>query len=189
MMRKIKAIIICLFLISCGQNNQTDQKNEKDTNQTSFEEYTGKIKLIDLPFKASCGKPLDGSKLDFPDSTITKYGEAGSRIYGKLAENKNYTAIIYLAPADIVLPVIVTNDKKGNKISKLVVYERMCGDDEFGWGTSSAEISKDLTISLSDSSVSFKRDLNGKIMDSTRKTEVRHRKFYIKDDGKIENKK
>lgn len=72
--------------------------------------------------------------LRFDRVTIDQFGQENSRINGKIAVANNFTAIIYLYPADIILPIIQTTDRQGKKISELKIYERWCGEDEFSWG-------------------------------------------------------
>jgi hypothetical protein len=190
MITKLSTIIISTFLFGCGQTKQSDNSIvDNGTNELSFSNYSSKINQIDLPLQTICDNNLSGYLLEFTDSTIAKFGPEYSRIHGKLADKEKFTAIIYLYPADIILPIIQTTDKKGKKISDLQLFEKYCGSDEFSWSTSWAQINKDLTIQLSDSTITYDRNEEGEIIDSTRKTEVRHRHFYISDKGKILERK
>lgn len=112
-------------------------------------------------------------------------GPEDSKIFGKLADKEKYTAIIYLYPADNILPIIQTTDKQGNKISNLSLFENYCGEDEDFSGTTWTVINKDLTIERIDSITTFRRNKDGIIIDKTRKTEVQHSLFCINDDGQI----
>ena len=92
-------------------------------------------------------------------------------------------------PADIVLPIIQTTDRNGKKISVLSLFDSYCGEDEFSWSTARAQVNTDLTILLSDSTITYERDSKGEIVRSTRKSVVRNRSFYINDKGEILEKK
>lgn len=184
------------ILFGCGQTtekktkNQTETQNETDNKkEISFDDYLTAIPETKLPLDLKCEVELNGSTLKFDRETIDKYGPENSRINGKIAVTDNFTAVIYLYSADIILPIIQTTDRQGKKISELKTYERWCGEDEFSWGTSWATISKDLTITLSDSAVIYKRNDKGQIIEDSKTTEVRHRMFQIDNNGLINEKK
>ncbi|MBS4013652.1 MAG: hypothetical protein KGZ97_07815 [Bacteroidetes bacterium] len=88
-----------------------------------------------------------------------------------------------------MLPIIKTTDKNGNKIAELKLYERYCGADEFMWGISWAKINEDFSIHLTDSLMTYERNVNGEIIEESRKLEVRHRHFFIENNGLIIEKK
>lgn len=180
------------ILLGCGQTTEKQAENETETRtetdnkkEISFDDYLTAIPETKLPLDLKCDIELNGSTLTFDRQTIDTYGQENSRINGKIAVTDNFTAIIYLYPADIVLPIIQTTDRQGKKISELKIYERWCGEDGFSWGTSWATISKDLTITLSDSAIIYKRNDEGQIIEESKTTEVRHRKFQIDNNGKI----
>jgi len=192
----ILSILGLTILFGCGQTTEkkvqteTESRNENVVkNEVTFDDYLTAIPEAKLPLDLKCEIELNGSTLNFDRTTIDKFGQENSRINGKIAETENYTAIIYLYPADIVLPIIQTTDRQGNKISELKIYERWCGEDEFSWGTSWANISKDLTITLNDSAIIYKRNDKGEIIEASKTTEVRHRKYQIDNKGRINEKK
>lgn len=181
--------ILIALLISCDTRQTSTENNQINEDESAFDKYADKIKLISLPMRLTCDEDLDNMVYNFPKDTITKYGRENSRVYGKLLETENYTAIIYLYPADIQLPIIQTTDKKGNKISNLGLYERWCGEDEFGGGYSWAEITDDMEIILTDSATTYKRDSDGEIIDSTRQTEINKKVYFIDNNGQIKEEK
>ena len=154
--------------------------------ELTFNEYLNAISSVRLPLKMSCDVALDGSTLGFDDRIIEKYGPENSRIHGVLAQTENFIAILYLYPADVSLPIIQTTDRQGKKISELQLYERFCGEDEYYLGYSWAEISKNLTITLSDSALVLERGEDLEIIETSKRIEqVRHRKYYINERGVI----
>jgi len=194
-LKVIFSIIVLTFSFGCDQTTEKKEKIEKDNKeepkikmQTNFSDYLKAIPHIKLPLDLKCEIPPKASTLKFDSETIQKYG-TGTSINGKIAMNDNFTAIIYLTPADIILPIIQTTDRNGNKISELHLYEKWCGEDMFSWGTSWAKISDDLIITLSDSAINYKRNDKGEIIEKSKKTEVRHRKFQIDEKGKINEMK
>jgi len=192
-MKKNFTIILLLSLLySYGkttQKNNVSLKEERQKKEYSFSEYSEKIPIINFPFSSTCNIELKGSRFGFTDKEISKYGRKDCSIYGKLVDSEKYTAIVYLLPCDGVLPVIQTTDKKGTKISELELYDGYCGEDEFSWGSSRFTINKELTIQITDSVSSFKRDNKAEIIESTKKVTVKHRQFYINENGKIIERK
>ena len=187
-MKKHFTIILLLTLLtSCEKSNQKAKVSLNEKRQKA--EYSEKIPIINLPFSSTCDIELKGSRFGFTDKEISKYGRKDCSIYGKLVDNKKYTAIIYLLPCDVVLPILQTTDKKGIKISELELLEGYCGEDEFSWGSSGFTINKDLTIQITDSASSFERDDKAEIILSTKKLTVKHRQFYINENGKIVERK
>ncbi len=184
------------ILFGCGRADEKATRTSPDIDSvvavaqdTVFDQYLKAIPLIELPLDLKCASELEGSTLDLDTATIAKYGQAFSRINGTIAVRDNFTAIIYLYPADIVLPIIQTTDRQGRKISELNMYDKWCGEDAFSWGTSWATITKDLAITLSDSAITYKRNDKGHIVDESKTTVVRHRKFQIDINGRIEEVK
>lgn len=175
------------ILAACNQssNEELDIQDQINNKELSFEEYLSIIPTIEIPIILNCEYELRGSDLNFDQKEIDKFGLENSNIYGKIAVTKDFAAIIYLYPADIVLPIIQTTDRNGNKISELQLYDKWCGEDEFSWGTSWADISKDLIITLSDSAIVYKRNDVGEIIEASKTTEVRHRKYKIDNNGRI----
>jgi len=183
-MKQLAVILsLSILIIGCNSNKNTNEK------QTEFEKYANEIEKIKLPLETNCNEWLSSSQKGISDSLIKSFGIEFSNVYGKLSENENYTAIVYLYPADDVLPIIKTTDKNGNKIAVLSLYENYCGEDENFWGVSWARINEDLSIQLGDSLVTFERNENGEIIEETKKTEVRNRYFYIDNNGQIIEKK
>ena len=178
--------------VVCEQSSIVKSRETNDPKMTIeqrvFDDYLKAISEVKFPLQFKCEIDPNASNSNIDRTTIAKYTREHSDIYGKLAVNENYAAIIYLYPADVVLPIIQTYDRQGNKISELTVYDRYCGANEFFWCTSWASILEDLTIVLSDSTRTYDRNLEGKIIEETIMTEVRHRKFYINNKGEINEK-
>lgn len=155
----------------------------------SFAAYSARIAMLELPIYGTCGEDQIGKGYESLNDQVKKYTREENWIWGKLAETKRFTAIVYVCPADVILPIIQTTDKQGNKISELPFYTNYCGEDEAYWGTASARVEADMTITLTDSSESFQRDVNDEIIPETVKTSVRRRHFFIREDGMIIERK
>jgi hypothetical protein len=151
----------------------------------SFEEYSRKIESVKLPIHRNCEEDLKGVDFDLNSEEIAKYGIKNSIIYGEIANEPAYTAILYLQSADVALPVLQTNNKKGEKISSLNLYEISCWEDDTISETSWFTINPDLSIVLEDSSATFLRNPDGDIITSTIESNVRKRVYKINDAGII----
>lgn len=192
MNNQLLLLIIFCFFFGCEQPQKEGPRTAYEENpvkEFTFSDYSKQIKKVDLPFRTTCDNGLQGTKLNFSDSIIGSYGVELGSIFGKIADNDKFTAIVYLCPADVILPVIQTTSKTGEKISKLQLFEKYCGEDEHSWSTSKAEITKDLTILLRDSVITYDRNKKGMIIEKSRKTEVSSRVFYIDSEGQIIEKK
>lgn len=178
---KIYFLFIFLTYLSCSQK----VKPIHPKRDVSFEEYVSKIDKIKLPLEGRCTKDLSGQRFNFDADIISKYGIDNAHIYGVLAEEKNYTAILYLQATDVSLPVIVTTNKKGKKIASLNLYEISCWEDEEIEEVSWFKINENLRIELGDSSTTFQRKNNKHIIETSRKSTVRNRTFEIDLKGNI----
>jgi len=176
----------------CEQGNiiKSQETNEQIMiiEQMSFVDYLKAIPEIKFPLQFKCEVEPNVSNSNIDRTVIEKYAGEHLSIYGKITVNENYVAVIYLYPADVILPIIQTSDMQGNKISELIVYDRYCGADEFSHTISWAVITEDLTIILSDSTVMYDRNYKGEIIEETKTTQVRHRKFQIDNKGQISEK-
>lgn len=178
---RTQLLLLSLLLFCCEQPKKVDKIKKEIT----FIEFTNNIKQLKFPIEAKCEKDLIGSTIDLNKETIKKYGPENCSIYGKIFENNKYTAIMYLYPTDVSMPIIQTNNKNGTKISSLNLYEISCWEDESISENSWFIINKDLSIELGDSSTTFERDDNGEIIESTRTIKVRNRTFKINSAGEI----
>lgn len=188
MTKSFTIILISTLLFGCGKGNKTESKPWNERRQKlelTFSDYSEKIPLITLPLISTCDVELKGSRFGFTDKEILKYGTEMSEIHGKLADKDKYTAIIYLYPADVVLPIILTTDKKGQKISRLDLYENYCNESETSIETSAFKINKDLSIQLTDTLTTFDRNEKDEIIESTKKATVSRKLFLINENGKI----
>ena len=173
--------ILLAFLTSCYSPNKQENKDEKQ----EFENYLSQIPTLKLPVKFQCDN-LDYSTVNkINELEVSKFGPENSHVLGRIKLKNNLYGVIYIFPADVPLPILQINNQCGKKISKLNFYENYCGEDENYFGSSSAKINKDLSIELRDSTVSFKRNEKGLIIDKTKKTEIRHRCFKISNSGEI----
>jgi hypothetical protein len=154
---------------------------------TPFSAFYTKIPETTLPFICYCNKQLTPFKTGISDSAVKKYSNiADAMVYKRLpTTGDNYCAIIYLIPADVQVPVLVTYNDSGKEISRLNLYEKHCGEDELSSGLTWADITIDKKIIVHDSSSDFERDKQGNILEETRKIRVKSKNYSIDKTGKI----
>ena len=173
------------FLSSCGNSSQEKKETKK---MITFSAFKKEISPLSLPIKSNCQTDLVAPKPIFADSIIAKFGLKNGTVYGKIVDAPNYSAILYLLPADVVLPIIQTNDSLGKKISSMALYEKYCGEDEFSKGISwfsVAENGENISIFLTDTATTFERNDKGKVIAKSEKMEIRNREFSINSKGEI----
>ena len=192
-MRKLlpSLFIILLFTACSNKKSNSEKKSESIVEESSiitFAEYTKTIKRLKLPTSLICDIELKGGKSSIPQPVIDNYGKKDAKILGKIIDSPYLKAIIYLYPSDITLPILITYDKSGDKISELPLYEKYCGEDEFSSGKSWASIDRSLNIILKDSAVTYQRDNKGAIIESSKKVTINVKNYAITDIGTIEER-
>lgn len=179
-------VILGVLLFSRCHNSMTNTGNQQPNTMkvSGMHIFSKSVKFLKLPFNDTCDDTLPIQRLSLPDSLsrFQKYG----KLVGKLCETGRYTAILYIIPADVELPVLQVFDTNGNKISSLKLFiGNCCGENEGCSGLSTVQITKDLHIILKDSTQTFernKKNLNKKRnIQTTKKTE----EFRIDSTGKI----
>lgn len=143
MMRNILAIALLGSLL-CPACDPAKEPN-------GFDVYLKQLPKQELPLSGVCYNEVPWKKNQISDSLIAIYGRESSRVAGLLWETERYTAVLYLYPADVELPIIYTTDRNGKKIDSLQMYDSWCGDFETGYGCSWFEIGADHSIMLRDS--------------------------------------
>lgn len=192
-MKKLFISLFIILLLTACSNNKQDTKEEfqslvQGSSMITFAEYTKTIKRVKLPTSLTCDIEPKGNKFSIPQSVIDNYGKNNATILGKIIDSPYLKAIIYLSPSDITLPILITYDKSGQKISELPLYEKFCGEDEFSSGKSWVSIDRSLNIILKDSAITYERDKKGVIIESSKSSVINIKKYIITDIGTIEEK-
>lgn len=172
---KIILLIIVVFLISCKEENQSNN---------SFLNYIATIPKLELPF-------ITSSKLDLQtkiaiDSTYSVYNSEIQGIYGQRKINDSTYFIINLLASDIVFPELVTYTSRGIKIDQLTLLH--CPGGSSGYderGSSYLFFDKNYNIIITDSIEKFDRDSLGIIIDSTRKNKIALNRYKVELNGQI----
>ncbi len=185
-MKRILFILLFLPVFTKGQKTPAEKK------QLTFTSLVKNIETINLPFSHKCGE--DFKTIDKIDTELYKYfpplypdhPEYGWHIIGKVSENNKYVALLSVNTySDYAIPYLITFTKQGTTITKFEVYKIGCSDDEFYHGEVTFTINKNLTINISDSSATYKRDIAGKIIKESINSKSSKYLFKVTDDGII----
>ena len=185
-MKRILFILFFLPIFAYGQ------KMPIQKHQLSFASLVKNIETINLPFSHKCGENFKTTnKIDtelnkyFPP-LYSDHPEYGWHIIGKVSENNKYVAILSVNTySDYAIPYLITFTKQGTTITKFEVYKIGCSDDEFYHGEATFTINKNLTIKISDSSATYKRDSEGEIIKESTISKSSNYLFKVTDDGII----
>lgn len=188
-------IIVGAFL-GCSSNTSKQNKNDSNNNAAAkalqsnpdFKGFLRKFKVLSLPLTIKTLEIIVDSskKLNNKDNAFIK-SEYPNEIYayGMLPDTEANYKIIWLAPAEVEVPVLTTFTKDGKKIKEEGLGVGGCGSD---CGFSCKEfitINKELTIFSRDSINSTDCDTSGNPMENTTKKYISYKTGKIMKDGKI----
>jgi hypothetical protein len=110
----------------------------------------------------------------------------GFNPYGKFYQTDKFIAVIAIGSSDIVIPVLVTFDKKGKIIDSFNLYQT-AGADIGYYSTNITLLTKDKEILIKDSTLTRKLNEEGsnEIPGSDSVT-ISQKRFRINVDGRIE---
>jgi len=173
-MKHVTISFLLLLMVSCN-TNQT--KNDNTNTSTLFEEYIKTLPKVILPLSLSCG--IDNAKdIEQTENFKRFIPWHAERVLGSLPTNGKYNLIMYGYIGDDTYPILFSYDNEGKIIDSLDLIINSCGGaDESRIPYSSAEISKDLTIILTDTTKLIHYPIGSKsvedyIIDSIRITRI-----------------
>jgi|WetSurMetagenome_2_1015567.scaffolds.fasta_scaffold526829_1 hypothetical protein len=184
----ISSLIFSLTL-SCGHNSKGDK--------SQFQSFVKKLNKIETPISFNSNydyqmkvqylndnQSFDNIQKDpFYEKIQNEY--SGFGIIGVLFETKAFVAILGNIPTDTGTPLILTFDKRGNKIDAHSVYENVMGD--MGIYISNFEsILPDMKIMFVDSTITRKINEDGSDeVPGTDSLSVKIKKYKIDSTGKF----
>jgi hypothetical protein len=174
----------CITFLCCACKQEI--KSEKTE---TFEQCFDKIPDITLPFTTNTSVDLH-SQIEI-DTTCNTYIPLETRssitgIYGKIRVNDSILAIIYLYAGDMSFPYLVTfkNKKIIDKLFLLNLPGGSTGEGENGSSTLIIENKNTFVITDTINTYTFDPERGGNI-DSTKKTRVEIKEYFIDKNGKI----
>jgi hypothetical protein len=177
-------LIVSLSFSGCHNTSPSTVSNAITASPTVMEKYCSGIRQLTIPLTDSCFNSLPVQKIMLPDS-LSSFKEFG-KLAGKIAETRNYIALLYVISSDVELPVLRTFTHNGEKISSLKLFiGNCCGENEDCSGASTFIITKNLNIIMKDSMLTFER--NKKKFDKKKNIQLYKKsvEYIIDTTGKI----
>jgi hypothetical protein len=142
-MRKILPFI-ALYLLLVGCSTKSDD----------FQSYISRIQTLSTPLTFQTTNKPNAQQDIIEEKLFSKYKYIyADKLYGIIYKTENSLAILYLVNGDVVTPVIVTYDKKGNKVDSLNLFKNASGLDEDHQTFVSTTLYADMTIKEIDSTL------------------------------------
>ncbi len=184
--RLIWTLTIISMFTTCSTKSAADQVQKEISKPEDFKSIYDTLDQLNIPIKLT---PDNWS--DLYNKHVEKYGiRFGERTldhpFAKLTENENYKAFIFVSTDETGSPVIITFDRKGNKIDGLGLLGDWGGNDPSIGTTEIAIINKDLTIHLIDSTWTYDLTPDGDRIESSEKLTTKNELYRILNSGKIE---
>jgi len=201
-MNKKLLIIICIGLLTGCQNNNKQQKEETPdesstttelTDETNtetpldpeFTSYLNKIPDLELPYSTACFSDYKNSP-EIDKELKMKFLEGEWEWpHRRIPTNSEFIAVMNLAPADVVLPIIKTYKKSGEIISSQQMFFDYCGGEPGYYHSEHIIIKPNLVITHIDSTWTHQLDSLENEIEGTEKLEVKNFDYRILADGKI----
>ena len=186
----MRQLIIILLLFSCGRQADTsDQSTLNDKPDNELYSLLEKLPKLRTPLTFRSDKQFTS------DSSLTRNDELIEKIqmidpafnpYGKIYQTNGFIAVIAIGAADIVLPILVTYDKKGNIIDSFNMYPDAGGDMGY-YSTNIVTLTETKEVFLTDSAVTRKINAEGTDeIPGTDSLSITRKRFRLNDNGKIE---
>ena len=176
----IFALVLTLILSGCFNKTKEDK--------APLESFTRKLFIIETPISFNSNYETDLKAQDLSEDPFfvkiqNEYN--GLKIYGLLFETKNFIAILGNLPTDSGTPIILTFDKKGNKIDAHIIYENAMGDIGI-YIQNSGTIFPDRQITFIDSTLTRKLTDDGSDeIPGSDSLSVNVKKYKIDENGKF----
>ncbi len=196
-MKNLIILFIASLLLSCNSKTEVNKGNTSTKNQSEnveikknisnekFASLLNKLDNLNLPYQNSCFaeykeiNDLDTSEYSFLVENVWE------RPFKKIPTKNNFEIIMYLAPADVLLPIIRTYDLNGKEIDSEQMFFGYCGGEPGYYHTEHFEINEQLTIHHIDSTWTCEVDSLYNDIDSTKELKVETYLWKILEDGQI----
>lgn len=151
-----------------------------------FVKFTSDIPSIILPFSATCWTCCKIIESEIDTSLNNKFNPNHYLIVGKILIDHDCIGILYAGEADFLVPILITYDKAGNKISEeSFLGHTHCGRIVDNYGASFFSINKQFEIIERDTNLVFLMDTTNFSIIDTLERNINFRQFKIDKSGKI----
>ena len=197
-MKIIQLIILGLIICSCNNGSKKKDVNLESETETiktekeivknldpKFATYLNKIDTLSLPQNIAC---FDLNKYELYENykhlIDTTFSSEEETPYRRIKTNAPYEIVVYLAPADILIPIVKTFSLEGKEISTLQLFTN-CGGEPGFKARQFVEIQNNRRIVHIDSTWTWEVDEEYKEIDSTEKIKVTRTTYRIEKSGFI----
>ncbi|MUP40129.1 hypothetical protein [Labilibaculum euxinus] len=108
--------------------------------------------------------------------------------YKKIATNEKFKIVMFLAPADVLLPIVKTYDFNGKIIDSETLFWGYCGGEPGYYHTEHLQINSSSLITHIDSTWTHEVDADYNEIKGTEKFDLKVIDFVINSDGTIQKK-
>lgn len=162
-----------------GSSEEASPRNKK------FNQFLDKLPDITLPFQyLTCREGTENTVI-FGDHNPTPYLDGYTYVKGKFPLKNGQVAVVTLAGADCMIPVLTTFAPDGQEISEETITMGRCGPGPCFECLDYTIIRSDLSIYFSDTIVTSDCDDNFEPIPGTTVKKVLYQEGEISPDGKI----
>ncbi len=160
--------------------------SEKKIVNVDFQEYLNQMDFLELPYQTNCFNDYKQDNEISHELTMKFNDNELEYPYKKIATTEEFKIVMYLAPADVLLPIIKTYDPNGKIIDSEQLFWGYCGGEPGYYHTEHLQIKSNNLIRHIDSTWTHEVDDDYNEIKGTEKFELRVIDFVIKSDGTIE---
>jgi hypothetical protein len=180
----LSIIVIAILAINCVGNS----KKGSNTIELSsdFQQFLSHFNKVDLPITIyHCSSDADENLYHFAKKEYEYIDTEFRSAYAQIPTNGDYIAIITLAPAECMLPILTTLSFDGKIIDETQLA--VGGGADCGFiDNMSVTIAADFSIYVCDSTISYDCDSIGEEIKDTRSEYVLYQEGKLLTNGKIE---
>ncbi|TAJ13857.1 hypothetical protein DMA11_07565 [Marinilabiliaceae bacterium JC017] len=197
-MNKMLALILVMVAVSCtntgstksnGQNEiQQKVKNnsvKKEIANKDFEKFLNQLDFLEIPNETSCFNSYKSDNAINQELSL-KFSENNMEYpYKRIGSSKEYECVMFLVPADVLVPIIRTYDLNGKIIATEPLFLGACGGEPGYFHKEYFQIKSEKVITHIDSTWTCEIDEDYNDIAGTDKLEVKTYDIVINSDGTI----
>ncbi|PXY03076.1 hypothetical protein DF185_03015 [Marinifilum breve] len=188
-------IVSCSLANSKKESVTSDKKEIRSQNTTEkkvvngeFQKFLNQLDFLELPYETNCFNDYKQDKEISQELTMKFNDNELEYPYKKIATTEKFKIIIFLASADVLLPIVKTYDLNGNIIDSEQLFWGYCGGEPGYYHTEHLQINSSNLITHIDSTWTHEVDTDYNEIKGTEKFELKVIDFVINSDGTIEKK-
>ena len=197
----IPALLLIAFIYSCSspkkeKENITNPQKEsivtnkvvKEITNEEFKDFLSNLSFIEIPYETSCDSNYK-QDYEMSEELIEKFSERKFQYpYKRVYTPENFEIVIFLSPADVIIPIVRTFDLNGNPIASEQMFHGYCGGEPGYYHTEHIQIVSPDLITHIDSTWTHEVDEDYNEIKGTEKFKLEVYDFIINKDGTITKK-